>query len=141
MSTSAIHTVKTALVTILQGLFTDPVYVSYGHPGTIRMDDMVAVMDARSAQEWAGMGTSRPRDEAVTAQVVFSVFRNDAQSVVTARAFAMLALLEDSIRTDPTLAVANARNAQITSIELTEDAMPAGRVSELAVTVAVMVRI
>ena len=141
MSTSQIPAVKTALVVLLGTLLPDPVWTGYGHPGTVRMDDMAAVMDARSSQAPATLGSGRNREETISVDVVFSTYRggND-QATTTARVFAMLAALETSLRTDPTIG-GIVRTAQIADIALAEVSSPEGRVAELAVTIAAVVRL
>jgi len=142
MATSQVHAVKNALVTVLTALWPAPVWVGYGHPGTLRVNDMIAVMDATAVQVGGPMGGPRVREETIQAQVLFSVYRggND-QATVTARAFAMLAALETSLRTDPTLGITGARLGQVTSIDLAEEASTSGRVAELAVAVQIVVRL
>lgn len=142
MATSQVHAVKTALVSTLTALWPKPVWVGYGHPGTLRVDDMIAVMDATAQQVGGPMGGPRVREESISAQLLFSVFRggND-QATVTARAFALLAALETSLRTDPTLGITGARLGQVTAIDLAEEAQTSGRVTELAVTVQIVVRL
>ena len=144
MTTSTIPTIKTALVTILTALLPDPVWVGYGHPGTLRIDDMVAVMDARATQVVGPMGSNRVRDETVTVEITFSTYRggND-QPTTTARVFTMLGLLETSLRSDPTLGlgITLCRGAQVSDIALAELAIPEGRVAEIAVTVTAICRL
>lgn len=141
MTTSAIPLVKAGLVATLKTLLPDPVFVSYGHPGTYRTDDMVAVMDARSSQAHVVMTPTRPRDETVEVDVVFSTFRDDTQDVVTARAFAMLALLETYIRSDPSAGISGGRMALVHDYALAEQAGVSGRVAEIAVKVTLTVRL
>lgn len=142
MTTSQVHVVKTQLVAVLTSLWPAPVWVGYGHPGKVRENDMIAVMDATATQAGGPMGGNRLREETVQAQLLFSVYRggND-QVTVTARAFELLAALETSLRTDPTLGITGARWGQVTDILLAEDAQAAGRVAELAVTVQIVVRL
>ena len=141
MTTSAIPLVKSGLVATLTSLLPAPVFVSYGHPGTLRVDDMVAVMDASAAQDWVVMTPSRPRDEVVTVDVVFSSYRDDTQQVVTERAFTMLGLLETYVRSDPSLGIAGGRMALVHDYDLAEQADASGRVAEIAVKVTLTVRI
>lgn len=141
MTTSAIPLVKSGLVATLTSLLPAPVFVSYGHPGTVRADDMVAVMNAHAAQNWVVMTPSRPHDETVTVDVVFSSYRDDTQQVVTERAFAMLALLETYARSDPSFGVAGGRLGLVHDYDLAELTDSSGHVAEIAVRVTVTVRI
>jgi curli biogenesis system outer membrane secretion channel CsgG len=108
MATSTIPALKAALVARLQadGGLTG-VQVSYGLPaaeepareavvvGNTRPDDPAG---GRGGQTSAAMGLQR-REERYVLQVDVRVVRPETQQTVTARAFAIAAEVEDSVRT------------------------------------------
>lgn len=145
---SAAPAVKAALYARCQALYADPVQVCYGHPGTDQEDDIVSVAGARSTQDVATMTPNRPREESLDVDVVFSVYRGggpESQQVATERAYALLALLEDYLKTTDYTLAGTVRLARVTSHVLAEsddpDVLAQGRVSEITATVTCQVRI
>ena len=140
--------VKAALLTVCQNLYAQPVQVAYGHPGTDLEDDIVSVAGARSTQELATLATTRPREETLEVDVVFSCFRGggpESQQVATERAYALLGQLEDHLKTTDYTLSGTARLARVTSHDLVEsddpDLLALGRISEITAVVTVQVRI
>lgn len=76
------------------------VLVSFGHPGQNQPDDIVGFLDMRTEQEPAAFGTKRPRWEMLELDVLISCYRGggpDQEKVVSDRAYALLAVLEDAV--------------------------------------------
>lgn len=99
---------KNALFTACQTLFAaGGVQVSFGHPGQSQVNDIVAVTRVSGSQEPVTLTPRRTREETLTAEVVFSVYRGggpDMEKVCSDRAYALLAQLEEYVRvTDTTL--------------------------------------
>ncbi len=139
---------KAAVYAACASLFSDPVQVVYGHPGTNQEDDIVAVRGVRSLQDVATMGTGRAREETLEIEVVFSCYRGggeEAQQVATERAYALLGLLEDHLQTTDYTLGGVVRLARVTESTLAEsddpDVLAMGRVAEIAATVTCQVRI
>lgn len=82
------------------------VLVSYGHPGTERPDDIVMFTAVRVGQEVATLSvTNRSREESIEMDVLISVARGggpEVEEVCGARATALLASLENYVRTTNT---------------------------------------
>lgn len=140
--------VKVALLAELQSLYTAPVQVVYGPPGTDQEDDIVCVGNARSTQDLATMSPQRRREETLDVDVIVSCFRGggiESQQPVTERAYELLAELEDHLQGAGYDLGGTVRLARVTSHELVEAADPEilvkGRVSEITATVTCHVRI
>jgi hypothetical protein len=150
MGTSRGAAVKAALLTRCRVLFPEPWLVCYGLPANDQPDDIVAIGEAgtadagRGEQEARTLGTNRSREETIYQDLLISRWRGTAdQQVVTELAFTAMALIEDDLRTDPTLA-GSCRTADIVSWQLLEtpyDDLASGRYAELAVTVRARTRI
>lgn len=149
---SAAPAFKAALVSVCRTLFPEPAYVSYGHPGTVRRDDMVAVMNVTSEQEIATMSAQRRREETLTVEVVFSYWAGGSdQQAVTERAYAALAELEDYLQDSGTIASlqitvgGTVRDCMVTGHVLEEaddpDLLATGRLADITATVQARVRI
>lgn len=149
---SAAPAFKAALYNACRTLFPEPAYVSYGHPGTVRRDDMVAVMNVTSEQEVATMSAQRRREETLTAEVVFSYWAGGSdQQAVTERAYAALATLEDYLQDGGTIASiqitlgGTVRDCKVTGHVLEEaddpDLLAQGRLADITATVQARVRI
>lgn len=122
---SAAPLVKAALVSTLTTLYDgENVHVSYGIPGTYQPDDLVAVMGSRTVNNRGPMSTGRLRDETVETIVLFSCQRNGdytQQQVATERAFELLDMLQDYLRTGSQITLTDTtREARVTEHELDE---------------------
>lgn len=150
MAASSIPVVRAALWSAMATAYAaeTEVLLTYGHPGAASTPDMVALMSTDSVQEPGPMRTTqRTREETLRSVVTVSCWRGggpEVQQTVTERAFALAALMEDPIRTDPTLGGA-CRVAQIVALELVEATEPSilatGRVSEVMVTIESSARV
>lgn len=121
---SAAPIVKAALVATCRSLYPAPVLVSYGTPGSYQPNDLVVVMSSRTEPVVGPMSPARRRDEVVETVVLFSVYRpgdETQQQVATERAFELLDVLQDYLRTSPNETLGGAcREARVTEHELTE---------------------
>ena len=151
MASSVAPALKAGLVAMLRTAFaSDPaVLVSYGHPGPTSAPDIVGVMGVAADQSVATLAATQPREESLRVTVLVSCFvggGDGAQQAATERAYALLALVESALRTDPTVA-GIVRKSQVESHDLAEDIAPAaagtpiGRVAELAVVLRAEARI
>lgn len=141
---------KAALFTACQGLYPNAL-VTYGHPGSISDADIIGVLDISSVRGIAPMGTNRPREELLTATLLFSCWSGGTdQQAVTERAFALVAQFEAYLQdagNSPSSKVnlgGAVRFAQITATDCAESHDPAvlatGRVAEVTVTVVANAR-
>lgn len=102
---------KLAFVSVARALWTETepeVLVTFGHPGMNAPNDIVAFLDLTSSQEPGPMGPRRARDETLTINVQFSIFRggrgDEVETMCSARAYKLLDDLETYVRvTDTTL--------------------------------------
>lgn len=145
--------VKSALKSVLEGLFPAPTLVSYGAPGQYQPDEIVGVLNQRTAVSRPTMGTARSREEVVETDVVFSIFApgDETQQVVaTERAYAMGEALADHFRTKPNETLSGAcREAWVSGHSLLEARVVSpddnttvlGRTAELTVTVTSYARV
>lgn len=104
---------------------TQPVRVSYGHPGVNLPDQLVMVGNPTSDQGYGPMGTARNRDETVSVPVTFSVWVGggaEAQRLATDAANALLVAFEADLQTDPRLGLTHdqCRGAAVVGIEVAE---------------------
>lgn len=78
-----------------------------GHPGITQVDDIVSFADVSAEQVPGPMGSRRTRDETLTLEVIFSIYRaggRDMEQVTFDRAYELLGDLERHVRvTDTTL--------------------------------------
>lgn len=149
MATSKGKIIKANLFTLCQTLFPPPILVSYGLPTTDQPDDIVAITEAGTAdplrgnQEIKTFGP-RTREETTFVSVLFSSWRGTTnQQVVSEMVFDAMALLENALRTDPTIGGA-VREADIESWSLTEtdyNDLSSGRYAEISVTIRARHRI
>lgn len=152
MPTSNGKAIKANLFARCQVLFPNAA-VTYGLPATDQADDIVCIgeagtSDQLNAEQATGpMGTNRSRNEIVYVSVLISSWRGTQdQQLVTGLAFDAMALLENDLRTDPTIAgaISNGPGADVVSWQLTEtewEALPKGRYAELDVTIRCRSRI
>ena len=141
MATSTIPTLKANLVTQLQargGLAG--VQVSYGPPLPNPQREYIWVGDVEGAQSFAAFAAANTlyqRREEYNVQVIIGVLHEGTDTKATDdRCFALLAELEQQVRTDPT--VSGAINvAQLTTFRLTEFVSPDGmnRTAQLIVDI------
>lgn len=152
MATSRGKVIKANLLARCQVLFPSAA-VHYGLPPTDQADDIVCIGEAgtadplRGEQAVAAMGTNRSRNETVYVSVLISSWRGTtSQQLVTELVFDAMALIENDLRTDPTIAgaVPNGPGADVVGWQLTEtefEALPKGRYAELDVTIRCRSRI
>lgn len=100
---------KDAFVTAAKSLMVSTgntgVLVVPGHPGQAQDDDIIAFTAVNSEQEPATFGSRRQREEALVLDVVISCFRGgglEQEQVCSARAYALLAILEQHVRVTDT---------------------------------------
>jgi len=109
MSVSVAPLLKAAMYNACVNLYasTPDVQVAYGHPGTNLANDIVSIGTVSGSQEVATMSPNRSREEYLSIEVVFSVYRGggvEQEQIVTERAYALLGQLETYTRlTDTTL--------------------------------------
>lgn len=103
---SAAPAFKDAFVTAARTIWSETdVQVSFGHPGQVQADDLVAFMGCVSEQEPATYGTRRQREETLLLDVVVSVYRgggSDVEQVASDRAYELLGQLEQYVRVTDT---------------------------------------
>jgi hypothetical protein len=150
---SAVPAVKAQLVTtVLPALFPSPVLVSYGPPGINQPDVIIGVGNAEVQIERPVAATSRPREEIVTLNVVFSVFQagdETVQQAVTELAFSLLGTFADYFKTKPNETLGGTcREAWVSSYDLEETVATdpkagnvTGRVAEVIAVLTVKTRI
>lgn len=101
---------RAALFTRMTALVTTATLVTRGDPVFDTHSDCVVIGPVSSTSEVAAMGPTRPRQETLTCEVTVYSFRaggNAQESVVEARAYELLGLLENYVRvTGTTLGVA-----------------------------------
>jgi hypothetical protein len=146
MATSLGKAIKANLFTRCRALYPNAA-VHYGLPPTDQADDIVCIGEAgtadglRADQETATLGTNRSRNETIFVSILISSWRGTSdQQLVTELVFDAMALLENDLRTDPTIAgaIPNGSGADVIGWQLTEtewEALPKGRYAELDVTV------
>lgn len=149
MATSRGKVIKANLYARCQALFPNAA-VHYGLPPTDQANDIVCIGEVgtadalRGEQEARTLGTNRSREETIYASVLISTWRGTTdQQLVSELVFDAMALLEDDLRTDPTIAGA-CRDADVIGWQLTEtewEALPKGRYAELDVTIRCRTRI
>lgn len=149
MTTSA-PLVKAAIYAAAQSIYSSPTLVTYGGPGSYKPDEIVAVMGQRTVNAMGPMSSARKRDENVETVVVISVYRAGSETVqqaATERAYALLDLLVEYVRTHETLGVTGCREARVTEHELDEvttysrENKPTGRASSIAAVVTTTTRV
>jgi hypothetical protein len=131
VSVSKAPAFKAALFTAITAVMPSGVRVTYGHPGAIGDDDIVAVRDVSFSQEVSTMSAQRSREETITCQVQFSCWRGGTdQQTVTERAYYLLGLLEQYVQDPGTVSSVQitlggvVRDCRVTSAELVEGADP-----------------
>lgn len=107
--TSKAPSFKDAFYQVAKNMFAlTAVQVTFGHPGIMQADDMIAFMDMTSEQHFATMSASRrSREETLTLKVMVSSFRNgnaDNDQAPSDAAYGLMSQLEEYVRiTDTTL--------------------------------------
>lgn len=149
MATSRGKVIKANLYARCQALFPDAA-VHYGLPPTDLANDIVCVGEAgtadtlRGSQETGPMSPNRSRNETVYVSVLISSWRGTtSQQLVTELAFDAMALIEDDLRADPTIAGA-CRDADVIDWQLREteeEDLADGRYAQLDVVVRCKTRI
>lgn len=149
MATSVAPAFKAALHTALVAAYPATVQVLYGRPGVNDWlaEDVVALLDVDATQDATVMGT-RAREERFSLTVLVSSARGggtEVQRTVTEAAYALLATLETTLRTDPGV-TATCRKAEVVGHLMAEDETTTGdgvlgRVCEIAASIAVQARI
>jgi hypothetical protein len=108
---STIPLFKAALITALkQATWTgEPPQVCYGNPRNPTREDVIVgdtSQEGDDQQDWAAIG-NRQRDETYALNLVIDVTTPGADcQVAVERAFALFAVVEDVLRTTPTMGVA-----------------------------------
>lgn len=152
---SAFPAVKRALVSTLQGLYTDLTpqpLISYGDPGTYQPNQIVAVMGATTVYERPTMSTARPREEVMVVEVVMSVFApgtETQQQTATEAAYVLHDRFADYFKTKPNETLGGAcREAWVSGHDLTESQAInpqsnaiTGRIAEIRAQVTVRTRV
>jgi hypothetical protein len=149
MATSRGKAIKANLYARCQALFPTAA-VHYGLPPTDQADDIVCIGEAgtadglRGEQETRTLSTNRSREETVFVSVLISSWRGTSdQQTVSELVFDAMGLLENDLRTDPTITGA-CRDADVVGWQLSEtewEALPQGRYAELDVTIRCRARI
>lgn len=143
MSTSSIPTFKAALQSALlaltgTGQSLDGVQVAYGSPMPNPRAEIIMLGDVTGNQAPVLLGRQR-RDEDYDLDVYVRVQRTTTdQKAVTERAFAIAAVVESTLRTDPTL-TSTVREAKVTSEGVQEFASDDGTVRFAVVDMTVNV--
>jgi len=146
MGVSRGKVIKANLYARCQALYPSAA-VHYGLPPTDQADDIVCIGEAGTADQLRGdqatgpMSPNRSRNETVYVSVLISSWRGTtSQQLVTELVFDAMALLENDLRTDPTIAgaIPIGPGADVVGWQLTEtewEALPKGRYAELDVTI------
>jgi hypothetical protein len=147
MASSTIPALKSNLETRLKARpALSGVYVSYGPPFPVPEPELIALWDVRDwTQRPAALG-KRGRDEEYELAILIRVVQSTVaeHKPVTERAFALLAEIENELRNDPTVGVAEMIAAELGgqgAMSLQEDANDEQRVSTLLVNVHCHARI
>lgn len=146
---SAAISVRDALMAAGVAVWADPaVHVVVGHPGVDIPDDTISFASLRTEQTPATFGTNRSRQETVTIEVLFSIWRNggaEQEAITNARAYQLLGALENYCRkTDPTLggrALFCFLTASESSGSTAQQTLSQGRCTELSATFTAEIRI
>lgn len=99
----------------------DPnIQISYGHPGMNMLNDIVGFGRVSSEQEVAAYGPTRPREETLTLDVTFSIYRPggpEMEKVATDRAYELLRQLARYVRITDTTVGGTVRDCFLTAHE------------------------
>lgn len=143
---------KAALFTACQGLYADPILVSYGWPKS-NPPELVVVGNVTSDQELGPQSPQRRREETLTVEVSVTVFQGAVfdQQPATERAYDLMALLENYLQDSGTVSSLQitlgntVRESRVVRVELAEsddqDLLAKGRAATLTATVQATVRI
>jgi hypothetical protein len=143
---------KAAVFSACQGLYTDPILVSYGWPKS-NPPELVVVGDVVSVQELGPQSPQRRREELLTIDISVCVFQGGVvdQQPVTERAYDLVALLENYLQDSGTVASLQAtlgntvRTCQVSGHELVEsddeEVLAKGRAATITATLTASVRI
>lgn len=142
---NAFHTAAVALWATAE----PDVQVAFGHPGKFQADDIVAFGRVTSDQVPPTMGTNRSREETLTQEVMFSIYRGgtgtDVEKVCSDRAYQLLDDLSEMVRVTDTTLGGVVRDCFLTSHESdgeTDAAVLAkGRLIEIRATFTAHTRI
>lgn len=149
MNASAAAAFKAAFVAAANTLWagTD-VQVSFGHPGQTQTDDIVAFGRVTSEQVMANYGSNRSRDETLTLDVVFSIFRGggvEMEKVASDRGYELLTQLEEFARVTDTTIGGTVRYCFLASHEsdgaTDPEILAAGRLIEISAQFSATARI
>lgn len=149
VSTKA-YAFNNAFFEMAQNLFVDDtkVLISDGHPGMEKNDDMIVLLDVRTTQDPANLGTNRSREETLELDVMVSSYRAgyaNGDNEVKRRVYEMLGLLENSCRTTDTTLGGVVRECFLTSSRTTgstdNDVLAAGRMVDCIATFTAHARI
>lgn len=140
---------KNAFAAAAESLWTNTdVQVAFGHPGMTQAGDIVAFGRIASAQEFAAYGSNRPREETLTLEVVFSIYRGggpEMEKVASDRAYALLGELELYARVTDTTIGGTVRHCSLLSHEsdgaTDPEILAAGRLIEITAQFVAQVRI
>lgn len=124
------------------------VQVAFGHPGQSQADDIVAFGRVSTEQDVATLGSNRSREETLTLDVVFSIFRGggpDMEKVASDRGYALLGQLETFARVTDTTIGGTVRHCFLVSHESDGSTDPqilaAGRLIEITAQFRAQARI
>lgn len=140
---------KDAMVDVAHTLWdgTD-VQIAYGHPGQTQLNDIVAFGRVTSQQEAAAYGPLRPREETLTLDVIFSIYRPggpEMEKTCTDRGYELLGQLENYVRATDTTVNGTVRECFLTSHESDGSTDPQtlsqGRLIEITATFTAHARI
>jgi hypothetical protein len=100
---------------------TEPdVQITFGHPGVQLNDDIVAFGKVTSDQEVAALGPTRPREETLTLEVLFSIYRvggPEQEQICSDRGYELLGQLENYVRAIDTTVGGTVRDCFLTGHE------------------------
>ncbi|MBX3435956.1 MAG: hypothetical protein KF861_00475 [Planctomycetaceae bacterium] len=129
---------------------TEPeVQVAFGHPGKTQVDDIVALGRVTSRQDPATLSTNRSREEVLTVEVMFSIYRggtgNDVEQACSDRGYKLLDDLAEYVRVTDTTVGGTVRECFLTSVdsegETDASVLAKGRLIETLATFTAVTRI
>lgn len=149
MTATAAGALRSALPGVIEAAINDSeVQVTLGTPFPQESADLIGVGRVESQLEFATMGPQRSRDEALTVEVLISVFRpggQEQEQIASDRAYALLGAIERHLRmVDPTVG-GLVRRCLLASHQMDsdpfDDGTGMGRVVEVLATFAAQARI
>lgn len=124
------------------------VQVTFGHPGTTQLNDIVAFMDVSGSQEPATYGTQRSREEELELTVMYSIFRAggaEMEKVAFDRAIELQEDFETYVRVTDTTLGGVVRYCFLTGIRVAsstdEQSLALGRTVEIEATYSAVARV